>query len=45
LVYQQQAAHIDGSKLPDIGEKPMHIRPVADQQLIEINAVRPEPLY
>jgi hypothetical protein len=38
LGYQQQAAHLDGGKLPDIGEKPAHLRPVTDQQLIKINA-------
>jgi hypothetical protein len=36
--YQQQAAHLDGGKLPDIGEKPAHLRPVTDQQLIKVNA-------
>jgi hypothetical protein len=36
--YQQQAAHLDGGKPPDIGEKPPHLRLVADQQLIEVNA-------
>jgi hypothetical protein len=36
--YQQQAARLDGGKLPDIGEKPAHLRPVADQQLIKVNA-------
>jgi hypothetical protein len=25
--YQQEAAHLDGSKVPDIGEKPAHLRP------------------
>jgi hypothetical protein len=38
LGYQQQAAHLDGGKLPDIREKPAHLRPVTDQQLIKINA-------
>ena len=36
--YQQQAAQLKGGKPPDIGEKPPHLRPVADQQLIEVNA-------
>ena len=36
--YQQQAADLDGGKLPDIGESPTHLRPVADQQLIDVNA-------
>jgi hypothetical protein len=36
--YQQQAALLKGGKLPDIGEKPAHLRPVADQQSIEVNA-------
>jgi hypothetical protein len=36
--YQQQAAHLNAGKIPDIGEKPAHLRPIADQQLIEVNA-------
>ena len=35
--YQQQAADLDGGKLPDIGERPAHLRSVADQQLMEVN--------
>ena len=36
--YQQQAADLDGGKLPDIGQKPAHLRAVPDQQLIKVNA-------
>jgi hypothetical protein len=25
--YQQEAAHLDGGKVPDIGELPAHLRP------------------
>jgi hypothetical protein len=25
ISYQQQAAHLDGGKLPDIGQKPTHL--------------------
>jgi hypothetical protein len=38
ISYQQQAAHLDGGELPDIGQKPAHLRAVADEQLIKVNA-------
>jgi hypothetical protein len=38
ISYQQQAAHLGGGKLPDIGQKPVHLRAVPDQQLIKVNA-------
>ena len=36
--YQQRAAYLDGGKLPHIGEKPAHLRRIAAQRLIKVNA-------